>query len=129
MQIDLVPELSPSIVYEKILTAMDVFLWYLFAYPTSSQDATTIAKVTINVMTKHAYLSMTLISDKSSALVSRVIKEVAGVPGITVKHASMQNHGHTIGLLERSHASTKKAMKIETGKRRSLWDKLQYCGL
>ena len=45
---------------------------------------------------------------------------MAGVPGITLKHATTK-HAQTIGLLERSHASIKQALKIETGKRRSLW--------
>ena len=45
MQIDLVPELPPSGGYENIVTAMDVISRYLFAYPTSYQDAKTIAKV------------------------------------------------------------------------------------
>ena len=60
MQIDLVPELPPSGGYEKIVTAMDVFSRYFFAYPTSIQDAKTIAKVLINIMTKHAFLPTTL---------------------------------------------------------------------
>ena len=42
MQIDLVPKLPPSGGYENIVTAMDVFSRYLFAYPTSSQDASQI---------------------------------------------------------------------------------------
>ena len=45
MQIDLVPELLPSGGYENIVTAMNVFSHYLFAYPTSNQDAKTIATV------------------------------------------------------------------------------------
>ena len=60
MRIDLVPGLPPSGGYENIVTAMDVFSRYLFAYPTSSQDATTIAKRIIIIMTKHAYLPTTL---------------------------------------------------------------------
>ena len=36
MQIDLVPGLPPSGGIENIVTAMDVFSRYLFAYPTSS---------------------------------------------------------------------------------------------
>ena len=56
MQIDLVPELTPSGGYENLVTAMDVISRYLFAFPTSNQDAKTIAKVSINIMTKHAYL-------------------------------------------------------------------------
>ena len=68
IQIDLVPGLPPSGGYENIVTAMDVFSRNLFAYPTSNQDATTIAKVIINIMTKHAYLPTTLISDKVQPL-------------------------------------------------------------
>ena len=64
---DLVPELPPSGGYENIVTAMDVFSRYLFAYPTSSQDAKTTAKVIINTMTKHVYLPTTIFSDKGQA--------------------------------------------------------------
>ena len=122
MQIDLVSGLPPSGGYENIVTAMDVLSRYLFAYPTANQDATTVAKVLINIMTKHAYLPTTLISDKGTAFTSHVIKEVAGVLGITLKHATTK-HAQTIGLLERSHASIKQALKIETGERRSSWHK------
>ena len=117
MQIDLVPELPPSVGYENLVTAMDVISRYLFAYPTSNQDAETIAKVLINIMTKHAYSPTTLISDKGTAFMSHVLKEVAGVLGITLKHTTTK-HAQTIGLFERSHASIKQAMKIETGERR-----------
>ena len=120
MQIDLVPGLPPSGGYENIVTAIDVFFRYLFAYPTSNQDTTTVAKVIINIMTKHAYLPTTLISDKCTAFTSTVIKEVAGVLGITLKHATTK-HAQTIGLLEPSHAPIKQALKIETDERRSLW--------
>ena len=116
MQIDLVPELPPSGGYEDIVTAMDVFSRYLFAYPTSNQDAKTIAKVLNNIMTKHAYLPTTLISDKGTAFMSQVIKEVTGVLGMTLKHATAK-HAQTIGLHERSHASIKQALKSETGER------------
>ena len=73
-------------------------------------------------MTKHAYLPTTLISDKGTAFMSQVIKEVTVVLGITLKHATTK-HAQTIGLLERSHASITQALKIETGERRSLWHK------
>ena len=75
MQIDLVPELSPSGGYENILTAMEVFSKYLFVYPSSSQDAKTISKVIINIMTKHAYLPTTIISDMGSVFMSQVIRD------------------------------------------------------
>ena len=74
-QIDLVPELPPSGGYENLVTAMDVFFRYLFAYPTSIQDAKTIAKILFNIMTKHAYLPTTLISDKGTAFLSHVKKK------------------------------------------------------
>ena len=122
MKIDLVPGLPPSGGYENIVTAMDVFSRYLFAYSTSMQDTTTIAKVIINIITKHAYLPTTLISDKGTAFTSHVIKEVAGVLGITLKHATTK-HAQTIGLLERSNASIKQSLKILIGERKSLWHK------
>ena len=122
MQIDLVLGLPPSGGFENIVTAMDVFPRYLITYPTSNQDAKTIAKVIINIMTKHAYLPTTLISDKGTAFMSHLIKEVAGVLGITLKHATTK-HAQEIGLLEQSHASIKQALKIETCERRSLWHK------
>ena len=120
MQIDLVPELPPSGGNENIMTAMDVFSRYLFAYPTSNQDAKTIAQVIINIMTKHAYLPKIRISDKGTAFMSHLIKEVAGVLGITLKRATTK-YAQTILLLEQSHASIKQALKVETGERRSLW--------
>ena len=122
MQIDLVPGLPPTGGFENIVTAMGVFSRYFWAYPTSNQDAKTVAKVIINIMTKHAYLPTTLISDKGTAFTSHVNKKVAGVLGITLKHATTK-HAQTIGLLERSHASIKQTLKIETGERRSLWHK------
>ena len=120
MQIVLVPGEPPSGGYEDIVTA--IVSLFLFAYPTSNQDATTIAKVIINIITKHAYQPTKLISNKYTAFTSHVIKEVAGVLDITLKHATTK-HAQTIGLLERSHASIKQSLKIETGKRRSLWHK------
>ena len=90
-QIDWVSELPPSGGYENFVTAMEVFFRF-FANPTSHQDAKTLAKVLINIMTKHAYLATTIISDKGTDLTSHVIKEVAGVLGITLKHAT-KKHG------------------------------------
>ena len=122
VQIDSVPGLPPSGDYENIVTAIDVFSRYLFPYLPANQDVKTISKVLINNMTKHAYLPTTLVSDKGTAFMSHVIKEVAGVLGCTLKHATTK-HAQTIGLLERSHASIKQALMIETGERRSLWHK------
>ena len=55
MQIDLVPGLPPSGGSENIVTVMDVFPRYLFAYPTSNEYVTTVVKVLIMIMTKRAY--------------------------------------------------------------------------
>ena len=122
MQIDLVPGLPPSGGYENNVTAVDVFSRVLLAYPTSNQDVETIAKVIINIMTKHANLPTTLISDKGTAFLSHVSKEVAGVLGITIKHATTKQAQIT-GLLERSNASIKQALKRGTGEWKSLWHK------
>ena len=56
------------------------------------------------------------------AFMCHVIKEVPGVLGITLKHATTK-HAQTIGLLEQSHASINQALKVVTGERRSLWHK------
>ena len=122
MQNDLVPELPPTGGYEKNETAMDVFSRCLFSYPTSNKHAKAIAKVLINILTKHAYLPTMIISDKGAAFMSHVIKEEPGVLGIFRKHA-ITKHAQAIGLLERSHATIKRTLKIETGERRSLWHK------
>ena len=73
-------------------------------------------------MTTHAYLPTTLISDKDTAFMSHVIKEVDCVHGIYIKHTTTK-HAQTIGPLEWSQASIKQTLKIETGERRSLWPK------
>ena len=83
---------------------MYVFSRYSFAHPTSNQDDKTIAKILINIMTEHAYLPTALIADKGTAFLSHVVKEVAGVLGITLKHATTK-HAQPIGVLGRSHAS------------------------
>ena len=54
LQIDLVPELPPTAGYQTIVTVMNVFFRYLFAYLTSNKDAKTIATVLINILTKRA---------------------------------------------------------------------------
>ena len=88
IEIHLVPELLPAGGYENIVAAVDVFSRLIFAYPTSNRDAKAVAKVLFNFMTKHAYLPTTLISDKGTDFMSHVIKEVAGILGITLKHAT-----------------------------------------
>ena len=126
MQIDLLSEQPPSGGCGNIMTAMDMLSRYLFAYPTSSQDAKTSAKNIITFTNKHAYQPATPNSDKGSAFVSQVIKEVAGLLSNTLRDATTKE-AQTIGMLERSQASVKPALKIERGKRKSLWQ--QYVSI
>ena len=122
MQIDLLPNLPPSCGYENIITAMDVFSRYLFAYPVTDASATNTAKVIIDIMTKHTYLPTTLITDKGTAFTSKLVAEVAQILGIQIKCATTK-HPQTIGKLERTHASLKTNLKMASGDYRRQWHK------
>ena len=56
MQFDLVQEIHPSGGYQDIVTAMDVFSNYLFAYLTKNQDARLVATVTIFIKNTRTYM-------------------------------------------------------------------------
>ena len=122
MQIDLLPELPPSGGYENIITAIDVFSRYAFAYPVSKATAVNTAKVIIDFMTRHAYLTTLIITDKGSVFVSQVIHKVAEKLGINLKHATTK-HAQTIGVLERAHATIKISLKMTSGEYRKQWHK------
>ena len=53
MHVDLLPELPPSGGYEKIITAIDVFSRYAFAYPVSHPTAVNKEKIIIDIITRH----------------------------------------------------------------------------
>ena len=91
MQTDRLPKLPPSGDYENIITVIDVFSRYAFAYPVSNPTAVNTARVIIAIMTKHAYLPTLLITDKGSVFVSQVIHEVAEILGINLKHATTKH--------------------------------------
>ena len=122
MQIDLLPNLPTSGGYQTVMTAIDVFSRYLFAYPLIEATATNVAKVIIDIMTKHSYLPTTLITDKGSAFTSTIIAEITQILGITLKCATTK-HPQTIGKLERTHASLKTNLKMASGKYRRQWHK------
>ena len=122
MQIDLLPNLPPSGGYENIITAMDVFSRYLFAYPVTDASATNTAKVLIDIMTKHTYLPTTLTTDKGTAFTSKLVAEIAQILGIQVK-CETTKHPQTIGKLERTHASLKTNLKMASGDYRRQWHK------
>ena len=67
-QIDLLPNLPTSGGYQTVMTAIDVFSRYLFAYPLIEATATSVAKVIIDIMTKQSYLPTTLITTKGPHL-------------------------------------------------------------
>ena len=100
MQIDLLPKLPPSGSSEIVITAIDEFSRYAFAYPVSNPTAVNTAKVIIDIMTRHAYLPTLLKTDKTSVFVSQVIHEITEIPGINLKHATT-THEQTIGVLKR----------------------------
>ena len=114
MQIDLLPNLPPSAGYENIITAMDVFSRYLFAYPVTDASAINTAKIIIDIMIKHTYLPTTLITDKGTAFTSKLVAEIAQILGIQMKCATTK-HPQTIGKLERTHASFKTNLKMASG--------------
>ena len=122
MRIDLLPELPPSGGYENIITAIDVFSRYAFAYPVSNATAVNRAKVIIDIMTRHAYLPTRIITDKGSVFVSQVKHEVAETLGIKLKHAT-RKHAQTIGVLERAHATIKTSLKKASGENKKQWQK------
>ena len=122
MQIDLLPNLPPSGGYENVLTAIDVFSRYLFAYPLTDASAINVAKALIDIMTKHSYLPTTLITDKGTAFTSTIIADVTQILGITLKCATTK-HPQTIGKLERTHASLKTNLKMACGEYRRQWHK------
>ena len=56
MQIDPLPNLLTSGEYQTAMTSIDVSSRYLFAYPLIEATAANVAKVIIDMMTKHTYL-------------------------------------------------------------------------
>ena len=113
---------DPNGGYENVLTAIDVSSRYLFAYPLTDPSAINVAKVLIDIMTKHAYLPTTLITDKGTAFLSTIIAEITQILGITLKCATTK-HQQTIGKTERTHASLKTNLKLACGEYRCQWHK------
>ena len=58
LQMDIVPFDEPSGGYNAIVTAMDVFSRYLFTYNVVRTDAPTVARVHVDIMTRHASCCM-----------------------------------------------------------------------
>ena len=122
LEIDILPNLPNSAGYQNSVTMIDVFSRYPFAYPTQNVTANTNGRCIVDVMTKHVYLPTLILSDKASQFCSEVVKEKTQILEIPIRHASL-NDERTIGILEQIHASIKRALKISTGQRRSMWFK------
>ena len=122
LEVDILPNLPSSNGYKHIITMMDVFSRYLFAYPTQDMTARTVGRCIIDVMTRHCYLPTVILTDKGSQFRSDVVNQIAQTLNIRISHASTK-HAQTIGILERTHASLKTSLKISTGERRSMWHK------
>ena len=122
MQIDLLPNLPTSGGYQIVMTAIDVFSRYLFAYPLVEATASNTSKVLIDIMTKNAYLPITLIIYKGTAFTSKIITEITQILGITLNCATAK-HPQTIGKLERTYASLKVNLKMASREYRCQWHK------
>ena len=73
-------------------------------------------------MTKHSYLTKTLITDKVSAYISTIVAGTVQILGITFKCATTK-HQQTISNLERTHASLKTNLKMASREYRRQWHK------
>ena len=122
LQMDILPNLPPSGGYDHIVTAIDVFSRYLFAYPVTRINATAVSRVIMEILCKHTYLPTTIITELGTQFNAQITHEVAAVLGIELKHATIK-HAQTIGLLERTHASIKTHLKAATGEFRKNWHK------
>ena len=122
LQMDILPNLPPSGGYDHIITAIDVFSRYLFAYPVTRINATAVSRVIMDILCKHTYLPTTIMTDLGTQFNAQVTHKIAGVLGIELKHATMK-HAQTIGLLERTHATVKTHLKAATGEFRQNWHK------
>ena len=85
----MLPNLPASGGYENILTAMDVFSTYLFAYPLTDTSAINAAKASIDIMAEHCYLPTTLITDKGTAFT--IVTEITHNLGISPKCATTKH--------------------------------------
>ena len=122
LEVDILPNLPSLNGYKHIITMVDVFSRYLFAYPTQDMTAMTVGRCIIDVMTRHCYLPTVILTDKESQFRSDVVNQIAQTLDIRISHASTK-HAQTIGKLERTHASLRTSLRISTEERRSMWHK------
>ena len=79
MQIDLVgPFQSP--VYKYVSSGIDVFSKYLFAVPSISAHAGTVAKALVSIFFQHSYIPTNILSDLGTSFVAELIHELSKLP-------------------------------------------------
>ena len=96
-EVDILPNLPSSNGCKHIITMMDVFSRYHFAYPTLDMTAKTGGRCIVDVMARHCYLPTLILTDK-------------------VSHFYRQNMPKQYGSL-RGHLHH---LQISTGERRSM---------
>ena len=82
LQMDIVQIDDPSNGYTAIVTALDVLSRYLFTFCFTRIDAKTNARALVDIVTSHAYLLKTIITDKGTQFMSEVMTDTTRVLGI-----------------------------------------------
>ena len=122
MQIDLPPELPLKGAYQNIITAIDAFSRYAFAYLVSNPAAVNTANIFIDSMTRHAYLPTFMVTDKGPVFVSNVIHKIANVLSSKLRPSTIK-HAQTIVVLEGTHATIKMSLNLSSGEFGKQWNK------
>ena len=104
-----------------IITAMDVFSWYFFAYNVVRTDTKTVARVLTDKITRFCHLPTTILTDKASQLTSETIEQTTKALGIQLKHATTK-HAQTTEILENTTPPSKETSK-------SWHEKAARCGI
>ena len=92
LQMDILPNLPASEGFDNIITAIDVFSRYLFAYPTTRITAPTVARVIMDISCKHRHLPTTIITDMGTQFNSQITREVAAVLGVELNMLRQNMH-------------------------------------
>ena len=122
LQMDIVQFYDPSRGNNAVITAMEVFSRYLFAYSVAGIDTKPVTRLLTDIITRHCYLPTTIITDKGSQFLSETMQQTTAILGIQLKHATTKD-AQTIGILERRNATLKESLKIMTGERHTMWHK------
>ena len=124
-QADLVGPL-PSDGYKFVLTGVDVFTKYLFAVPLTNASVDTVARELVRFFFQHSFSPRTVVTDLGTNFTSELMKELATLLEINLKHASLKRP-QTIDVVERSHAMLNRILKCNTDEHWS--DSLKYVPL